>query len=69
MTRAEIVAWSEQAGSRLTPNTLSQVPLSAKQRARVKELRWQAAEYSRKQQQMQQGASTPARAKRAAYGG
>ena len=47
-TRAEIVAWSEEAGRRLTPELLSKVPLTEQQRARVKQLRAEAAEYSRR---------------------
>lgn len=47
-TKAEIVAWSEEAGRRLTPELLSKAPLTEQQRARVKQLRAEAAEYSRR---------------------
>lgn len=43
-TKAEIVAWSEEAGRRLTPELLSKVPLTEQQRARVKQLRAEAEE-------------------------
>jgi hypothetical protein len=38
MTRAEIVAWSEDAGRKLTSDRLSATPLSKTQRARVNAL-------------------------------
>ena len=68
MTRTEIEAWSEKAGQCLTAEALSAVPLSERQRARIADLRQQAAEYSRRTQQMQPESCAP-REKRAAYGG
>lgn len=69
MTRAEIVAWSEEAGRKLTADRLGSMPLTDKQRARVKELRWEAAEYMRRQQNSVATPARPRRARRAATTG
>lgn len=66
MTRAEIIACSEEAGRKLTAERLSATSLTAKQRARVKELRWEAAESMRRQQKTA-AAPRPRREQRAAY--
>ena len=65
MTRAEIIAWSEEAGRQLTAERLSAMPLTEKQRSRVKELWWEAAEYMRREQKAAT-APRPPRARRAA---
>jgi hypothetical protein len=68
MTREEIIAWSDEAGRQLTPEKLSAVKVTARQQARVKELRWKAAEHARRQQN-QQSSTRTRQASRAAYGG
>lgn len=68
MTRAEIVAWSEDAGRKLTSDRLSATPLSKTQRARVKELRWEAAEKMRREQNRTSASPRSGRVRQAAYG-
>ena len=67
MKRDDIIACAEDTERKLSAERLSGIALSKKQQARIKNLRWEAAEHM-KRQQVSAGSRPARRAQRAAYG-